>query len=131
MAVLSYDKTDEYFYRDSRKELFGGATNLELTPRELVLTDSLLQQSVAAWNRYQRQHGYTGPLLNSKGYKRQLIAVIDTAGEKRVWINGFCGADGSGWKKRIIQVWDGGICYFNVKLNLSRKTWEELDVNNE
>ncbi|RTQ52500.1 hypothetical protein EJV47_05675 [Hymenobacter gummosus] len=129
VAILSYDKTNEYFYWDDRKARFGDATHLELTPRDLALVDSLLRQSVAAWNAYQRQHGYTGPPLNPNGYKRQLLAVVTPAGEKLVWVNWLCEASDTRWKQTVIQVSDGGDCYFNVQLNLSRRSWEEVSVN--
>jgi hypothetical protein len=130
VAILSYDKTNEYFYWDDRKELFGNATHLELTAKDMALVDSLLLQSVTAWNQYQRQHGYTGPALNPNGYKRQLIAVVTETGEKQVWANCLCEVLDARWKKRIYRVSGGGDCYFNVRLNLSRRSWGEVSENN-
>lgn len=129
VAILSYDKANEYFYWDNRKELFGNATHLSLTPQDLLLVDSLLRQSIAASNEYQQQRGYTGPPLSLNGYKRQLLAVVTEAGEKQVWVNCLCEVRDGGWKKKTIRGSGGGDCYFNVRLNLSKKSWSEADVN--
>jgi len=65
-------------------------------------------------------------------YKRQYIPVINSKGEKEIWVNCFCG----GWnalnmdnKREVLSVMDGGNCYFNFKVNLKTKKWYNFMVN--
>ena len=69
-------------------------------------------------------------LINLANYKRQLVAVTNAKGEKTVWINCFCRDDNqASWRQHIVSVDDGGNCYFNIKLNLTRRTWYDMMVN--
>ena len=61
-------------------------------------------------------------------YKRQYVAIINKKGEKEVWVNCFC-MDLKNWRTEIVQVMDGGNCFFHLKINLSKKTYYELSVN--
>ncbi|TGE28830.1 hypothetical protein [Hymenobacter metallicola] len=64
-------------------------------------------------------------------YRKQLVVNVNSQGAKIVWVNCFCGdeADFPYWKKRIVDVTDGGNCFFNVRLNLTKGTWEDLRTN--
>jgi hypothetical protein len=64
-------------------------------------------------------------------YKRQYIAFINIKGEKEVWVNCFCGTWDKDWRKEIIFVHDGGNCYFNLKVNLTKHQYSDLMVNGD
>ena len=64
-------------------------------------------------------------------YKRQYVAVINSKGEKEVWVNCFCRTHNSNWKKERVVVKDGGNCYFNLKINLTTVQYYELMVNGD
>ncbi|WP_375562126.1 hypothetical protein ACE193_06135 [Bernardetia sp. OM2101] len=64
-------------------------------------------------------------------YYRQYIVVKNKLGEKEVWINCFCRNTESNWRQEIVQVKDGGSCYFNLKINLSKKQHYNFRVNGE
>lgn len=69
-------------------------------------------------------------LINLANYKRQLVVVTNKRGEKVVWVNCFCRkGNQASWRHQIVEVDDGGNCYFNVKLNLTRRIWYDLMVN--
>ncbi len=71
-------------------------------------------------------------LLPLKRYYRQYVVVKNENGEKEVYINFMCqlvSLDFADWKKVLIDVADGGNCYFNVKINLSSKTYYNLMIN--
>jgi hypothetical protein len=56
--------------------------------------------------------------------------VINQEGEKEIWINFFCNEwESVGWKTDLMIVLDGGNCYFNLKVNLTNKTYSELIIN--
>jgi hypothetical protein len=67
--------------------------------------------------------------LEAKNYKKQLVAVVNSKGEKEVWVNCFCDIDDDTWRKRVVMVSDGGPCFFNFKLNLTTEGTYDLIVN--
>lgn len=72
----------------------------------------------------------TGYELKLKGFKRQYIPIINDEGQKIVLINFFCDAlEEEDWKTKIIQVEDGGNCYYNLKVNVTTKEYYELEIN--
>ena len=60
-------------------------------------------------------------------YFKQCIAIIDSNGHKVVWINLTCG--NMYYKYGIDYVNDGGDCFANLKINLTKLTWYDLSVN--
>ena len=68
-------------------------------------------------------------IIDLKKYKRQYLAVLNPNGEKEVWVNCGCDFSGENWKRSIIFVEDGGNCYFNLKINLTKKVFYDLMVN--
>ncbi|UOQ51411.1 hypothetical protein [Hymenobacter cellulosivorans] len=67
-------------------------------------------------------------------YRKQLVVSVNSKGVKTVWVNCFCESvyeDYPNWKKEInpLDVNGGGLCYFNVRLNLTEGTWGKLDIN--
>jgi hypothetical protein len=121
----------------------GGQNKLHLTDEEMVLVDSLTQESVNNENRLVRYYykgwklkdpGMTSQmsdfLIDLKDYKRQYVISLDKNGHKIVYVNCLCSVDNmEDWKRQEIVVRDGGICFFNVKVNLFLKTYFEFNVN--
>jgi hypothetical protein len=65
-------------------------------------------------------------------YKKQLVPVMNEKGEKEVWVNMFCSGfdtENWNWKIEIVDVDDGGNCYWNVKVNLTTGEYYELSIN--
>lgn len=64
-------------------------------------------------------------------YNKQCIAVKNSKNEIEVLV--FCRCNGNfdkqEFKYQINQVNDGGDCYFGVKLNLTKKSYAELNIN--
>jgi len=95
--------------------------------------DSLLIECVADFNHsLDKDHKDWSIDLNKGNYRKQLVAVINTNGEKEVWVNCFCKVwESNNWKTEILHVDDGGNCYFNFKINLTSKTFYSVSVNGE
>ena len=120
-----------------------GQNKLRLTDEEMVLVDSLIQESVNNENhlvrlyykeRKQKDPGMTLEmsdfLINLQDYKRQYMISLDKNGHKIVYVNCMCNVDNmEDWKTQEIIVRDGGKCFFNVKVNLFLKTYFEFNVN--
>ena len=134
IAILPYDTT-------LMKGVFENCKPAQLKNNdEFVLIDRLLTDCINDYNsrvekalkkdnRYPKEKYL---LIDLKKHKRQYVVVTNSSGEKEVWISCFCedwGFNQSGWRKYIIDVDDGGNCYFNLKINLSTGKYYDLMVN--
>ena len=71
-------------------------------------------------------------IIDLRKYYRQYIVTKNKKGEKEVWVNCFCSIQNMDyWKKQVVFVMDGGNCFFNLKINLSRKSYSDFEVNGE
>lgn len=118
-VIIKFDKA--YYW------LFKNAKPTTLNVKEVQLTEALLTKAADEYNKRMDKQPYLIKPLS--GYKRQFIPVLNSKGEKEVWINCLCGQQGNRWRKEIIIVSDGGNCYFNLKVNLATKTYYHLAVN--
>jgi hypothetical protein len=101
---------------------FKNAEPSNLNEKELEEVEKLLLKSVDESNMLR-------PL---KKYYRQYVVIKNANGEKEVWVNGMCelvDPSFADWKKELIDIADGGNCYFNMKINLSSKTYYNLMIN--
>lgn len=72
----------------------------------------------------------------NKKYYSQFIVAINKKGEKEVWVNCFCDAFIQeqkpytiNWKKEIVQVEEGGNCFFRLTINLATNSFYDFSVN--
>lgn len=111
-----------------------GAKSADLSVNEFAVVDSLLKKSVDQYNkeqvmRYKNSSQEKAYLIDLSTHKRQYVTMVNEKGEKLVWVNCFCNAWDKNWKKELISVLDGGVCYFNLKINLATNSYYELFVN--
>ena len=123
--------------------IFKDVKTTELTQLELNEIENILKIAVKENNERQKLNlkkhneeypknkwNETGFELKLKGKKRQYVPVINEKGEKEIWINFFCNDwESDSWKSDLMIVNDGGNCYFNLKVNLTNKTYSELMIN--
>jgi hypothetical protein len=112
-TVLQYNVGDS---------IFKNAVSSELTTRELSDIQRILEDAIAKVNLARKTK------FDLNKYKRQYIAVINKNGEKEVWVNCFCQYDET-WTRNVVVVLDGGNCYFNLKINLSKNKYYDFYVN--
>jgi hypothetical protein len=135
-AVIAFDTNYKWLFKNVKP------TNLTLD--EIRNIDIILNNCVANYNPSQQKHfdstSKAHPDYNLKvyhfvidlsRYNRQYIPVINEKGEKEVWVNCFCSSHNRDWRTQLISVRDGGNCYFNLKINLTHRTYYELMVNGE
>jgi hypothetical protein len=84
-----------------------------------------------AENNLERKNKGWRPLHNLKGYRRQLLATVDSTGQKQVQIKCFSdwAVAESSWKKRVFRVSDGGISYFQLRIDLNKMNYYNFWVN--
>lgn len=125
-------KSDEVILTSgSNMDMAFGKNYKSWTPSEkdIEKAEKLLQ---AAFDDQKR--GTVNRVLNKKtdDYNKQFIGGIDSSGDKIVWINCFCKSregDFKNWKKDIIQVKDGGNCFLNVTVNITKRSYTSFMVN--
>lgn len=135
-TIIPCDSNLEYVFDNAQPTL--------LEKEDLSLIDSLLITSIEQYNteqddEYQRLKTKSlsvgidrqNFVIDIERYKRQYVACVDSNGDKIVWVNCVCDVTDTFWKHIIVDVSDGGNCYFNVKLNLAKRTWFDLYVNGE
>lgn len=133
-AIIKYDSNSHHFFKN--------AIPTSLTELEINKIDEILNQSVLTYNTNHQE--YTKELksrdeqindarflINISKYARQYVPIVNQLGEKEVWVNCFCQSSNDNWKKQIVIVNDGGLCYFNLKINLSTLQYYEFNVNGE
>src|SRR5690349_18332453 len=102
--------------------LFGGGY-MSITPTEEEVTYSLKMIDTVF---YDQARGTANRLLDMKprDYCMQIVGVKNPKGERMIWVNSFCKKQLSSfpnWKESIVEVEDGGKCFFNVMFNLDKK----------
>ncbi len=129
-------------YQSFHTSIFKDVTPTTLQPNEIKIIEKFLysavnkynQQRVKEYEKYKKKNpSYTGNkkdvVINLKEYRIQLIPVLNKKGEKELWVNCFCRSYDIDWKKNLVGVRDGGKCYFNLKINLSKKKYYDFVVN--
>lgn len=71
--------------------------------------------------------------FNHTDYYRQYVGFIDDKGNKVIFINAVCKAyvQKDDLKKRWIFVFDGGSCFYQIKVDLTNKKCLDFSVNGE
>lgn len=106
---------------------FSGGTPTTLSKPELAELNTLLNKAAAAYNNDTKSEAFN--IKELSGYIFQLATVINKYGEKEVWINALCNVSGTDWRNKMQLVMDGGNCYFNIRINLTKKSAGQLYVN--
>jgi hypothetical protein len=72
---------------------------------------------------------YANTIDHPEKYYKQFAAIIDSNGDKIVWANCFCEKLNSDWKKVTVTVDDGGACFFQTTINLTKRIVINFYVN--
>jgi hypothetical protein len=127
-AKSNIDTSQYVVLKYGNYKVFDNAKPTTLSVSEINQIDELLIKAINEFNDDKNHHVKIMPLSK---YKIQFVPVINSNGEKEVWINCFCETDGIRWRKEIIFVEDGGNCYFQLKINLNIMKWYSFEVNGD
>ena len=114
-----------HYRKDYHEGYFKNVKATRINHLEIEKIESITKTAIKEYNATNPQRG---KIKNLAGYTRQYIPVINKTGEKLVWVNYFCDVHNN-WKKEIAIVFDGGNCYFNVFVNITKGTFEKFSVN--
>jgi hypothetical protein len=122
--------------------IFPTGKKTKLTAKDFILIENILKKCIEEYNpKKEKQFEEIKEkhkdyklekenfIIDLERYKRQYIAIVNEKGETEVWVNCFCDKKEKTWKKEIILVDDGGNCFFNVKINVTKGKYYELNVN--
>jgi hypothetical protein len=136
VAILPFEKTQYWVFKNNKPS--------DLTNDDLLKIETILNKCIKDYNPEQERQfkkindkhsdyklDRENFIINLTHYKRQYVATLNSKGEKEVWVNCFCDAWNTDWKKELIIVNDGGNCYFNLKINLKTERYYDLMVNGD
>lgn len=129
IAIISYSGAKNsipFVKEDSSVITDSPAKNsIELNQEDLAIVDQQINCAVRDYNNQR-----VNTIIDLKNYKRQYVAYTNSKKQKEVWVNCFCqNSDNDEWKSKIIEVRDGGNCYFNLKIIINQKIYTEFSVN--
>ena len=121
IAILQFAKENTFHFNKSDRPA-------NLSQDDITQIETLIGNAVIENNK---KGGKYFHIENSSKYYKQLVAIINPKGEKEVWVNCFCTLpQGFDWKKNAVLMLDGGSCYFNLKINLTKNITFDFYVNN-
>jgi hypothetical protein len=121
-AILKYNDIPTYIFKDCKPA--------DLSNEEIMQIEVLVHNEVVKYNKSAKKGIYPLLISHPEKYYKQLIAVSNSNGEKEVWVNCFCSLGSySYWKKSIVGVLDGGSCFFQLKINLTKNSVYDFGVN--
>jgi hypothetical protein len=96
----------------------------DLKQGDLVQIDRLLKKCF---------HENANELNDFNNYIKQCIPIINSNGEREVWISCFCKnySLNTRYKTSIIIMNDGGNCNISLKINLNKNEYSELNIAGE
>lgn len=134
-AVILIDST---FY-DWLKKTYG-YEQWKPSADDLTLTQSILDSAIV-----NKEFDFLKKPIDSsiKTYYRQYFPYTNEKGERIIEINAFCEIPKnppppeetnrkwieSNWKEKYISVLDGGPCYWKIKINIDKMSYEPVMVN--
>ena len=123
IAILPFHKNDSWVFQKN-------CIPAKLIQADLTMIQKLLIGCIDEYNRSVRSNRIDFTIdLKQHNYKMQIVAVINSRGEKEVWVNCFCEVSDDKWKKNVLLVFDGGSCFFHLKMNLTTNKFFDLAVN--
>lgn len=141
MTVLKTDSNYAIFKNENYFQLPENVKSANLSQDELLVVDTLLliainnynkeiEGTIEEWKLKKPNIDENYFILHYSLYNYQLVPVINESGEKIVWINALCkDSDLDRWKKDVFFIMDGGNCFFNLKINLTKEEIFEFMVN--
>jgi hypothetical protein len=118
IAVIRFEKSMTSLFDSS----YSPATLVQSDINEI---DSLYNEGVVDYNAC---HDVSKKMHETWNYRRQYVCVINNKGQKEVYVNCLCDSMNS-WKTELVEIQDGGNCFFNFKINLSTKRYYDFNVN--
>jgi hypothetical protein len=106
---------------------FTNARPDSLTIEQIDSAEDLIDSAYIAYIKDADKHIHLLQPLTA--YRRQYVALIDDQGDREIWINFFCTAFNHDWRHSAMVVDDGGGCFFQIRINWTKRIVMELQPN--
>jgi c-di-AMP phosphodiesterase-like protein len=127
--IVKYDTSYYYIFPKT-------FVSTDLSDKEIVACENLLRLFIENYNVEAKKRfdemtkQYPNVKFNVRDYTieledygRQYMSVVSDKGEKMVYVNCFCDPKEFEYRdKELVQVHDGGNCFFNFRVDLKNKT---------
>ena len=120
-VILPFSEKPDYILR--------GSTTAQLSLDEVNEVYRLVQRAVEEYNAKQVLRNNTSLTIDLNRYRLQIIPALNANGEKVVWVNALCSNMPTNWQKYLVDVLDGGKCYFKVNVNLLWQKWSDFYIH--
>ncbi|WP_430408591.1 hypothetical protein [Kordia sp.] len=103
----------------------------EPSNKDFVEINSIIEDAIQDGEFYFLK---TKSISEIKKYYRQYLFYTDDKGLKIVFINSMCNISSyndTDWRKEMLDIADGGDCYWSLKIDLTNKKLFSLKVNTE
>lgn len=129
IVVLPFDTLHPHVYGFERDH--DELDPVELSFRDLCLLETVIDSVIQAQNSLLGTDSVRNKyrLLAREGYVLQVVPVRTVQGDTLVHVNALCGPDELPWRARLIQVQDGGSCYYQLWVDLTRRICLRFAVN--
>jgi len=118
-------KRVKIFYENQDVVDYEAYRRFTLSADQVPLVDSLAMNYI----RKHRDDYYPQKEITTlKSYFRQYVGYFDINGDPIVLLNAFCQYKNN-WDESLVQVGLGGVCYFNISINLTKKEAFSFHVN--
>lgn len=139
IAVIKLDSTTNNTFKLFKTVAETHLTSEDIEKIELILVDFLKEYNPKQEKEYNEIKGKNPNAkidinhftIDLGRYKRQYYATTNEKGEKEIWVNCFCNTWDKNWKENLIFIFDGGNCYFNLKINLTTGMFWDVIVNGD
>jgi hypothetical protein len=114
-----FPNNDDYFIPNAQNK-----TRWKPTKIDIKIIEKLIRETYkTSWNELIK-------LKKLSKYRRQYFGYINNKGERIIWVNYICGCQyRKELKSNSIVVFDGGNCYWNVRVNIDTMEVFDFSVN--
>ncbi|HEY4327920.1 MAG TPA: hypothetical protein VGN20_28310 [Mucilaginibacter sp.] len=116
-VVFKYDKNKYANYGFDKD-----AKPTTLSKAELAEMKKLIKARVAVYNQGKNPKDRYEFIKEPEKYFKQIIPVINSKGEKELWVQCSCQVMKDYWQKGIGVTSDGGICNLVFRINLTKRS---------
>jgi hypothetical protein len=125
IVILPIDSSNHWVFKD--------AIPMQLTNRDLQAVNTILNNCINAHNSKQDTTKEFSEFIDLNKYKLQYTPFKTSNGDRKVYVNSFCisdwGFEFNYWKTSLVEVDDGGSCFFHLTINLTTNKYEEFYTN--
>ena len=135
VAILPFDSTEYWAFWVFKEGKPTNLTNDNLHKIEIILNTCIKDYNTEKEGRLKEfleidpknKNDIKNLTIDLTRYKRQYVAILNSKGEKHVFVSCFCKTWDSNWKKDFLLFEkQEGNCVFSVKINLTTEQYYQL-----